>query len=203
MKRTGLSVPILVFLCACASEAPTYDPLLDYEQLTATTVLDAPSPVAGTYAPSDRGLVEHGAYLVELLGCGVCHTDGALEGGADIEKGLAGSRTGIAFSNPLGHEFPGVVYPPNITPDMKTGIGSWTDAQIGAAISAGLGRHAGRRIASMPWQGYAKLSDDDVRAIVTYLRSIKPIMHRVPDDVEPGKEAIEPFIYFGVYRSRD
>jgi mono/diheme cytochrome c family protein len=203
MKRTGLLVPVLVVLCACASESPTYDPLLDYEQLTATTILDAPSAVAGNYAPSDRGLVEHGEYLVELLGCGVCHTDGALEGAADMEKSLAGSRTGIAYSNPLSEQYPGVVYPPNITPDEKSGIGSWTDQQIENAIMAGLGRHISRRIASMPWQGYAKLSDDDARAIVMYLRSIKPISHRVPDDVKPGDEAAEPFIYFGVYRSRD
>lgn len=41
----------------------------------------------------------------------------------------AGSQTGIAWTNPLGTKYPGVVYPPNITPDEKTGIGLWSDGQ--------------------------------------------------------------------------
>jgi hypothetical protein len=54
----------------------------------------------------------------------------------------------------------------------------------------------------MPWQAYAKISDDDLAAIVAYLRSIEAINHRVPDEVAPGQRATEPFVYFGVYRSR-
>ncbi len=203
MKNTGIPLFIALAVSACASESPTWDPLVDYDELTANTVLDAPGAVPGRYAPADRGMVERGEYLVELLGCGVCHTDGALEGGADMDMALAGSRTGIAYASPLGVKNPGVVYPPNITPDEKTGIGTWTDDQIENAITAGLGRHISRRITSMPWQGYAKLSDDDAKAIVMYLRSIEPVRHRVPDDVEPGTKASHPFVYFGVYRSRD
>lgn len=192
----------IALLTACAGGKSAYDPLLHYEELDADTFLDAPDPVPGSYAPQDRGVVERGEYLVELLGCGVCHTDGALEGAADLDKSLAGSRTGIAYSSPLGVERPGVVYPPNITPDDETGIGTWSDTQIEHAVAAGLGRHAGRRITSMPWPGYAKLTGDDAEAIVRYLRSIRPIRHVVPDDVEPGTAASHPFIYFGVYRSR-
>ncbi len=54
----------------------------------------------------------------------------------------------------------------------------------------------------MPWRGYAKLSDDDADAIVSYLRTIKPVEHRVPAEVQPGKTASHPFVYFGVYRSK-
>jgi hypothetical protein len=54
----------------------------------------------------------------------------------------------------------------------------------------------------MPWQGYAKMTDDDVDAIVAYLKSIKPIDNKVPAPVEPGQKARYPFVYFGVYRSR-
>jgi hypothetical protein len=54
----------------------------------------------------------------------------------------------------------------------------------------------------MPWQGYAKLTSDDVDAIVAYLKSIRPIRHKVPDPVQPGQKASEPFVYFGVYRSK-
>lgn len=201
MQRQVCLIVTSLFIGACAAETP-YDPLVSYEELDPETILDVPNAVPGSYAPADRGFVERGEYLVELLGCGACHTDGALQGAADMQRSLAGSRTGIAYANPLGDEFPGVTYPPNITPDEKTGIGAWTDQQIENAIRAGIGRHMDRRIKSMPWPGYAKLTDDDARAITMYLRSIKPVRHEVPADVEPGRRASEPFVYFGVYRSR-
>lgn len=188
-------------LAACAAET-SYNPLVRYDELNSTKILDAPSPVAGNFAPENRYLVEHGEYLVELLGCGACHTDGALEGAPNMNKALAGSRIGIAYMNPFGNDLPGVVYPPNITPDMETGIGEWSDNQIAAAVRAGLGQHVSRRIAVMPWQGYAKMSDEDVDAIVAYLRSIKPVSHKVPIEVIPGTVAKESFVYFGTYRSR-
>ncbi|MGI9222203.1 MAG: c-type cytochrome, partial [Woeseiaceae bacterium] len=146
--------------------------------------------------------VYRGEYLVELLGCGACHTDGALIGEANMQRSLAGSSIGIASSSPLGVERPGVVYAANITPDNETGIGLWSDQQIANAIRAGLGRHFGTRIPVMPWQAYAKISDEDIGAIVAYLRSIEPVNHRVPDPVVPGQRAKEPFVYFGVYRSK-
>ena len=66
----------------------------------------------------------------------------------------------------------------------------------------GVGRHGGRRLTAMPWQGYAKLHDDDVEALVAYLRSIPPVRQSVPDAVPPGQKARYPYVYFGVYRSR-
>ena len=55
----------------------------------------------------------------------------------------------------------------------------------------------------MPWQGYARLTDDDVDAIVAYLRSIPAIEHRIPAEVPPGNKTSRPFVYFGVYRNRN
>ena len=191
-----------VTLTACAAETST-DLLERYEEVDATTILDAPSATPGTYAPEHRDLVARGEYLVELLGCGACHTDGALAGDPDFERSLAGSQTGLAYTDPLGEKHPGVIYPANITPDDATGIGTWTNKQIENAVRAGIGRHGSRRIAWMPWQGYAKISDDDVDAIVGYLRSIKSVRHQVPDEVVPGKPAKKPYVYFGVYRSKN
>jgi mono/diheme cytochrome c family protein len=190
-----------LFLAGCAAES-RYNPLADYEELAASTILDAPSPVPGNFAPENRYQVERGEYLVELLGCGACHTEGALEGAPQMNMALAGSSIGIAWSNPLGDKYPGILYPPNITPDKETGIGDWSDSQIENAIRGGLGRHAGRRITVMPWQGYAKINKEDVDAIVAYLRSVPPVRHEVPDEVMPGSKAKKPFVYFGVYRSR-
>ncbi len=201
MRRTGYLLLSAALLGACAAEAPS-SLLDDYEEVDATTILDAPSARPGKFAPHNKAVVERGEYLVELLGCGSCHTDGALVGDPDFKKSLGGSKTGIAYTNPLGEKYPGVIYPSNITPDRKTGIGNWTDTQIANAIRAGIGRHGSRRLATMPWRGYARISDDDVTAIVSYLRSVEPVEHRVPDEVEPGQRASHPFVYFGVYRSR-
>jgi mono/diheme cytochrome c family protein len=187
-------------LSGCATEAST-DRQSDYDELDTATVIDSPNPVPGNYHPADKDKIDRGAYMIELLGCGSCHTNGAFDGDPDMDRALAGSSTGIAFTNPLGDEFPGVIYPPNITPDEETGIGVWSDRRIENAIRAGIGRHGKRRIASMPWQGYARLSDDDIEAMVAYLRSIEPIRNTVPKEVEAGNRATSPFVYFGVYRS--
>ena len=188
-------------LVACASEQAV-QPVGDYVETPATPVLEAPPAVPGRYAPADRHKVARGEYLVALLACGACHTDGALIGEPKPDRALAGSRVGIAYINPLGNDRPGVVFPPNITPDVETGIGAWSDMQIADAIRAGAGRHVDRRIVMMPWAGYARLSEDDVSAVVLYLRSIESVKHRVPDAVVPGTETEELFVYFGVYRSR-
>ena len=198
-RFTLLVLPFVLINCATDSGI---DPLGGYEEVDATSVLDAPRARPGQYALVDRDRAERGEYMVELLGCGSCHTDGALVGEANLERSLAGSQIGIAVSNPLGDKFPGVVYPANITPDVETGIGRWSDQQIANAIRAGIGRHGTRRIAVMPWQAYARVSDEDIEAIIVYLRGIEAIAHRVPDEVEPGQRASAPFVYFGVYRSR-
>jgi mono/diheme cytochrome c family protein len=201
MNYRRISLVSLLTLFACATEAP-YDPLEDYIELDATTILDAPSADLAKISPESIDAVARGKYLIELLGCGSCHTDGALVGEPHMERSLAGSRVGIAYTNPLKYRHPGVVYPSNITPDDRTGIGSWSNKQIIDAIRAGQGRHGSRRILTMPWQAYAKISDNDIYAIVGYLRNIEPVIHRVPDDVPPGRTAKDPYVHFGVYRSR-
>lgn len=196
-----LIATILLAFVACATD-PASDVLDDYEEVSNTTILSAPDARASGTDPSLRGAVVRGKYLVELLGCSACHTDGALVGDPDPAYALAGSQIGIAYSNPLGDDRPGIVYPSNLTPDVETGIGGWTDAQIAAAVRAGRGRHGRRSIAVMPWQGYAKLTAEDTTAIVEYLRSIDPVRHRVPDEVPPGNRAGTRFVYFGVYEQR-
>jgi mono/diheme cytochrome c family protein len=202
MRGATILMMIAGLLAACAAEVP-YDPLQDYEELDSSNVVDSPRPEGGRFAPADKDTVDRGKYLVDLLGCGSCHTNGAFEGAPDMDMALAGSQTGIAHTNPLEGKHPGVVYPPNITPDEETGIGLWSDRQIAAAVSAGMRRHGGGRLSTMPWQSYARLNGDDIDAIVAYLRSIPPIRNEVPAEVPPGKKATNPFVYFGVYRSLD
>lgn len=191
------ALPALLLLAACVR---TYNPMDDYEQLTPTTLLESPAPAGNAAYPADR--VEHGRYLVSLLGCGSCHTNGALVGLPNNAHLLAGSDTGIAYSNPMVVPNPGVVYPSNLTPDMETGIGSWALEQIIVMVKSGVDNHGSRTLPVMPWPAYAHITDDDAMAIAMYLKSLPPVRHRVPEDVAPGRRATAPFVHFGVYQSK-
>jgi mono/diheme cytochrome c family protein len=71
-------------------------------------------------------------------------------------------------------------YAPNITPDIRTGIGSWTDEEIIRAIREGI-RPDGRVLGPpMAFQLYRKISDNDIRAIVAYMRSVPAVENEVP-----------------------
>jgi mono/diheme cytochrome c family protein len=121
-------------------------------------------------------IVERGEYLVTTIGgCGNCHTPrqgGTIEGKVIPGTELSG---GLQLDEDVGH-----LSIPNITPDIKTGIGEWTDKQIVEALRNG--RHPDGKIIGppMPIPMYRDLSDDDAIAIATYLRARKPVDHEVP-----------------------
>jgi len=198
MKNRVLGPLSAALLTACTA---TSGPLEDFELQQPVTIMDAPAPSAAA-TPADGGLVEHGKYLVELLGCGSCHTDGALIGEPRMDRRLAGSHVGIAYSDPLKTTRPGIVYPANLTPDEKTGIGSWSDEDIIRVIRSGVDRSGRQHLSVMPWPAYGKLSDGDVLAVVAYLRALPPVAHLVPENVRPGTPARAPYVHFGVYRSK-
>ena len=189
-----------VLLVACQSQT-VYDPLSEFEQVPAVTQPDSPEP--GRIADDEmRRVVDRGRYLVELLGCGSCHTDGALIGAPRQDRLLSGSTVGIAYTNPLEYDDPGVVFAPNLTPDNETGLGLWSEAQIIGAVREGQGRHGRRRILVMPWQAYTSIRYDDAYAIAKYLQNLTPVSHQVPADVAPGRPTANSYVHFGVYQRR-
>lgn len=199
-RRTLTTAAALLALAACSTHTstPTPNPLAGYEPVTPTTGRVPPEARAVDY-PQDR--VDQGRYLVGLLGCGNCHTDGALAGKPNPEHLLGGSAIGIARSDPTTVRYPGVVFPPNLTPDRDTGIGDWTLDQIQAMLRSGVNRHGQRALPVMPWPIYAQLRPEDTEAIAMYLKSLPPVNHQVPASVQPGKPSKAPFVHFGVYRS--
>lgn len=190
-----ISSVVLIF-SGCAN---TYNPLDDYAQLERATILETPNPDPAMSFPDE--IVANGKYMVGLLGCGSCHTNGALVGVPESSQLLAGSDVGIAYSNPLAIRNPGIVYPGNLTPDMETGIGSWSIGQIVTMVKSGLDNHNSQTVPVMPWPSYADIKNDDAYAIAVYLKSLTPVRHRVPDNVRPGQRGIAPFVHFGVYQS--
>ena len=196
-QQLPLLLTSVLLLNACSN---TWNPLEDYEQLTPSTILESPEPAAQSNYPTER--VEKGKYLTGLLGCGSCHTNAALVGMPRQDQLLAGSSTGIAWSNPMQESNPGIVYPSNLTPDMETGIGSWSIAQIVNMVQAGIDNHGSRTLPVMPWPSYANINDEDANSIAMYLKSLPPVRHQVPQNVSPGRKAVAPFVHFGVYQSR-
>jgi mono/diheme cytochrome c family protein len=193
----GISVSTAL-LSACGSIGY---PIEHYEAVYTKAALETPAPDPEALSHLDAARVNRGRYLVEIAGCAACHTDGALIGEPSGAMLLAGSHLGLAYTNPLRGTYPGVAYPSNLTPDPRTGLGSWSDAQIAAAIRSGdLGSSTGHLIV-MSWPLYQHMSDDDVNAIVMYLRSIPAIEHQVPKRVAPGTRATTSYVYFGVHRS--
>lgn len=187
----------LLTLTACST---AHNPLEDYEQLNPATRLEAPAANVGAKFSAET--VERGRYLVGLLGCGSCHTNGALIGTPNMSQLLAGSDTGIAYTNPMAVKNPGVVYPANITPDIETGIGGWSVAEVVAMIQTGVDKHSGQTLAVMPWPSYANIHAEDAQAIAAYLLSLPPVRHQVPANVKPGQATRAGYIHFGVYQSK-
>lgn len=196
MKIPGYLVTLVLLLSSCST---AYNPLEDFEQLNPATQLEAPA--ARTDSNFSVQDVARGKYLVGLLGCGSCHTNGALIGEPNMAQLLAGSDTGIAWTNPLTDRYPGVVYPANLTPDVNTGIGSWSVTEIVAMIQTGVDKHSGQTLPIMPWPSYANILTEDATAIAAYLLSLPPVQHQVPVNVRPGQRARAPYVHFGVYRS--
>jgi len=120
--------------------------------------------------------LERGTYLMHsMVACGNCHTPRGADGKTLWDKELSGQK--------VVEDATMVAYAHNITQDRATGIGSWTDAQIVNAIRNGF-RPDGTLIGPpMPVDLYRNMSDTDVEAIVTYLRTVKPVTNTEPKSV--------------------
>jgi mono/diheme cytochrome c family protein len=122
-----------------------------------------------------------GRYLVQAVaGCFDCHSDQEyVAGRLRIKPGFQGAgHVWQPGEIPLP---PGsMVVSPNITPDKQTGIGSWTDAQVEQAIRHGVANDGRPLFNLMPYWEYTVLSDEDVKSIIVYLRSIPAVRRSLP-----------------------
>lgn len=151
--------------------------------------------------------VQRGEYLVKIMGCNDCHTPwkmGPQGPEPDMDRFLSGHpeqigplpnvkaaapyiassfATNTAYSGPWG-----VSYAFNLTPEQNTGLGIWTEEMFVQTIRTG--RHMGvsRPInPPMPWPAYRNATDDDLKAVYAYLRTIKPIVNHVPEYQSPAE----------------
>ncbi|NKB32216.1 MAG: cytochrome C [Pseudomonadales bacterium] len=199
-SRLILAIGITALLSGCQSQSG-YNPLDDFEQIDPASIFATPEPIPSSTYTTEQ--IQRGKYLVGLLGCGACHTDGALLGTPNSSLLLAGSSVGIAYTSPFVDDDPGVVYPANLTPDLETGLGSWTMERLVTMIRVGTTEHSASSVPVMPWPAYAGIEYDDALSMAAYLKSLAPIRHDVPNNVDEGDTAIAPYVHFGVYWSRE
>jgi mono/diheme cytochrome c family protein len=120
--------------------------------------------------------VARGRYLAEgVLQCLVCHSEREWDQpGAPPKAGMIGA--GQIISDQPDHR----IVAPNLTPDRETGSGAWPDDALARAIREGVG-HDGRALHPQMWyRSFRRLSDNDVAAVVVYLRTLAPVHRELP-----------------------
>jgi mono/diheme cytochrome c family protein len=147
MKRALTSVALLVVLA-----------LIAYWALGSRDRESGEAPARLVQTVADE--VERGHELVELADCRSCHT---ARGGALF----AGGR---AIPTPFG-----TFYSPNITPDVKTGLGSWNATDFWHALHNGYSKGGTLLYPTFPYTNYTKISRRDSDAMFAYLHSLPPV----------------------------
>lgn len=123
----------------------------------------------------EKDLVARGQYIFAVAGGCACHT---------VPKGTphAGGR---AFPIPFGK-----AYATNITQDKETGIGSWSNKEIRDSIVKGIRPNGERLLPIMPYEAYSGMAEEDLKALIVYLRTLKPVR----------KENLQPKVYVSLFR---
>ena len=168
--------------------------------------LTAASPIAQAEQKSDQKKIKRGEYLVTVIGCNDCHTPSKMGPNGpekDMAHMLSGhpqelamppapilppgpwmaalSATMTAWSGPWG-----VSFTRNLTPDKETGLGDWTEQNFIETLRTGRQLGKGRQILPpMPFEAFRNMTDDDLKSIYAYLRSIPALKNKVPDPIAP------------------
>ena len=135
------------------------------------------------FAEADRGFSERdmqdtarrGAYLATIGHCLECHTP--MDKGAllfDTALGAGGRPIMPSFVKGLTESWKGIVSR-NLTSHPAQGLGAWSNAEIKRAITQGVGRDGRKMELPMPFAWYSGIRDDDLDAIVAYLRTLPPM----------------------------
>lgn len=153
--------------------------------------------------------IKRGEYLVRTSGCNDCHSPKVMGPKGPVPhpmKLLSGAPAeGKVPAVPQGVLGPdkwaalttndmttwagpwGVSFAANLTPDAATGIGGWSEEMFIKTLRTGKHLGTGRDILPpMPWDAYGKMTDQDLKDIFAYLKSLKPVANSVPQPIPPG-----------------
>jgi len=190
--------PVAIALSACSQPA---------EKAAEAPVASTPAPLTG------QAQIDRGKMLVIGGGCHDCHTPKKIGPNGpefDYDRALSGQPEGEKITAPFKNDPKspwqvhasgnltawtgawGVSFAANITGDTNTGIGIWTDKMFIDAMRTGKHMGTSRQILPpMPWNFYGQLPDEDLKAILAYLKSTTPIANRVPVPLGPDGKPIE------------
>jgi mono/diheme cytochrome c family protein len=196
-QKNTMRTIILIALLGAAAIGATFPILAGKETKPAR-------PNESTVTATSR--TERGKYLVTFGGCNDCHTPFKMG-----PKGLKPDFTRLLSGHPEDAKLPpppkldnspwfaatagmtawtgpwGISYAANLTPDQNTGLGIWTEEMFIKAMRTG--KHMGESreiLPPMPWQNVGQTTDEDLKALYAYLRSIPAIKNRVPEPVAPN-----------------
>ena len=180
--------------------------------MCAIALLCVAATAAAQTKPAASNAAARGEYLVSIMSCNDCHTPfkmGAKGPEPDMTRMLsgapetsklppppapsgpwiwAGTGDNTTFSGPWG-----ITYSANLTPDHNTGLGIWTEEMFVKAMKTGKHMGTSRQIQPpMPWPWIGKATDDDLKAIFAYLKSIPPVPNHVPDWAPPKAAPAPP-----------
>lgn len=199
MNRVFVKLVSVVAVCGLAG-CSAGDALVPSAQAAPPSAAPAAKPVAESEA-SHQARIARGAQLIAIGGCGDCHTPKALDpklgmpvpradfllGGHPQGEPEPTGTPGAGDQGVIGGSFTsfrlpfGVVYAANLTPDVATGLGSWTAGQFIQTMRTGHRQGTGRPVLPpMPWQNLAAASDEDLTAMFAYLQSVPAISNEVP-----------------------
>jgi mono/diheme cytochrome c family protein len=167
-RRVGLGVIGAAVLLATSAFA--------YVSLTYKRDFSA-IPKPDIKASHDPVVIAHGAYVVNALAhCSACHGNGESTNKQELPADPKDLRGGyVLHAGPFG-----VFYPVNLTSDGETGIGNLSDAQLARTIRHGV-THTGEYAPLMSF-AVGPMSDEDLTAVISYLRTLPPIKNTVPKD---------------------
>lgn len=135
-------------------------------------VASAPHPLLPSDVPAHSADLANGKLLYTIGGCISCHQAGPDVRGTIVDLPAGGK----ALVTPIG-----TLYPPNITPDLETGIGKWTDADFINAMQRGLSPAGDHLIPAFPYTSYAHMTVGDVMDLKAYLGTLPAVKNVVPE----------------------
>ena len=125
-----------------------------------------PATALSTYTPD----LANGEAMFNIGGCSSCHAVPNKNPEKVDRKRLGG---GLALKSPFG-----IFYAPNISPDPKDGIGSWSEANFATALWKGTSDHGTNLYPAFPYTSYRYMRLDDVRDLFAYLKTLPPVQGR-------------------------
>jgi mono/diheme cytochrome c family protein len=149
------------------------------EQVNTAITSSIPKPDPARFRDAEQAaLAERGRYLYTVASCAFCHNNSG-SGGATVSWRASGT-----------------LWARNITSDRETGIGEWSDAEIARALRSGVSR-SGRQLhwQGMIWDHLSNLDEEDVRALIAYLRTLPAVRKVIPPARPPAADDCEEYTF--------